>query len=649
MRPADIEFLPVLGRPSISADGSRIVVAVSRPDIAGDDYVDELWMADPRSTGTARPATTGPYDGAPALSPDGLWLAFLRPGPNGRGQIHLMPTDGGEARPITDHALGAGNPVWSPDGSRIAYTARTAAPGRYTGPAGSEAPRRITRLCYVLDGFGYTFDRPRQIQVLDPFTPGAAPLALTDGEHDHGDLAWSPDGTRLAFVSPRHGSAGDDSRNDIWACAVDGSGSWPVTHGGMYLFTPKFSADGASVCFSGSTLDAQNHTHALDTYGLYMTPADGSGVPRRLTDDRFHLSFASQTIWPTSEGVYFGCDHRGEVNLILVPYDGGEPKRVITGERQVNGYTVAETPDGPVIAAAVSSASSAGDLLVVRGDTEQELTSFGAQLRERGGLRPVEPFAATAPDGYELNGWIVRPDGPGPHPVILQIKGGPFTQFGHTLTGPAALDEAQVYAEAGFAVVLGNPRGCSGYGQAHASHVVPDLPRRSAVDLLALLGAALEQPDLDADRVGMMGGSFGGYMAAWMAAHDGHHFRAAIGERGLYAIDSYAASSDDGVDLAVSLYGADRDRWADLSPITHVDAVDIPMMIIQSEEDRHCPPEQAQRLFVELKLRGLPAELLLFPGEGHDMSRSGLPSHRLARFEAVIEWWTRHLSTVSPR
>jgi dipeptidyl aminopeptidase/acylaminoacyl peptidase len=645
MRPTDIEFLPVPGRPTVSADGRRVVVAVSRPDLASDDYVDELWLADAESDGVARPLTTGPSDGAPALSPDGRWLAFLRPGPGGRAQIHLMPATGGPVRVVTDHPLGAGDPVWSPDSRRLGYTARVAAPGRYTGSPDSEAPRRITRLSYFLDGFGYTFDRPRHVHVLDPFILGAAPTRLTDGDHDHGYLTWSPDGTRLAFVSARHTSAGDDARNDIWTCAADGSALAPVTHGGMYVFTPRFSPDGTAVCFSGSLLDARNHSHALDTYGLWMAPADGSGPPRRLTDDRFHLSFASQLIQPAADGVYFASDHRGEVNLVLVPYDGGEPRLALGGARQINGYAVASRHDGDTVAAVVSSATSAGELMTLRAGVAHSWTSFGEQLCARTRLRPMEPFTALAPDGYELHGWVVRPDGPGPHPVILQIKGGPFTQFGYTLTGPAAFDEAQVYAGAGYAVVLGNPRGCSGYGQAHASHVAPDLPRRSAVDLLALLDAALEAPDLDAERVGVMGGSFGGYMTAWLAAHDGKRFRAAIGERGLYAIDSYTATSDDGVEIAIALYGADRERWTDLSPLTHVDAIDIPMLIIQSEQDRHCPPEQAQRLFVELRLRGVPAELLLFPGEGHDMSRSGRPSHRIARFEAVLEWWGRHLGT----
>jgi dipeptidyl aminopeptidase/acylaminoacyl peptidase len=648
MLPTDIDLLPVLGRPTLSTDGRYAVVAVTRPRLDTDDYSSELWLAPTDGSAPARQLTTGPHDGAPALSPDGRHLAFLRPGPNGRAQIHLLPMDGGEPVRVTDQPLGANQPVWSPDSRRLAYTARVPEPGRYlpgTAP-GQEAPRRITSLRYWADGFGFTNDRPRHVFVTDPFadTPKNATSQVTDGRHDHADVSWSPDGELLTFTAGRHATAGDDLRNDIWVCAPDGTGLRSLTNGGLILGTPRFTPDGRQVCFAAELLDANNNAYATSSYGLWSVAADGSAAPVRLTDaEGYHLSFASQMIATAPEGVYFANDHRGEVNLVLVPYDGGEPAPVVTGRRQVNGYATARTPEGPVVVAVISSDTSAGDLVAFRDGAEHVLTAFGEELRERGQLLPMEEFTATTDDGYPLHGWVVRPRGEGPHPVILQIKGGPFTQFGHTLNGPAAFDEAQVYARAGFAVVLGNPRGTSGYGQAHGVHAADDLPRRTAPDLLALLDAALELPGLDGDRVGVMGGSFGGYMSAWMAAHHGDRFRAAIGERGLYAIDSYSASSDDGVNVAIALYGADRDKWAEKSPLTYADRIDIPVLLIQSEEDRHCPMEQAQRMFVALKTRGVPAEMLLFPGEGHDMSRSGLPSHRVARFEAVLEWWQRHL------
>ena len=228
MLPTDIDLLPVLGRPTLSPDGRYAVVEVTRSDLAADDYVTELLIADTTGATPPRRVTQGPYDGAPAFSPDGRFLALLRPGAHDRAQIHLLPMEGGgEAFPVTDHPMGAGQPVWSPDSTRIAYTSRVPLEGRYQGPGDQERPRRITTLVYQLDGFGYTVDRPRQVFVTDPFDTAAPALQLTSGDADHGDLTWSPDGTQLAFVTARHEERGDDSRTDIWAVGADGSGLRP--------------------------------------------------------------------------------------------------------------------------------------------------------------------------------------------------------------------------------------------------------------------------------------------------------------------------------------------------------------------------------------------------------------------------------------
>jgi dipeptidyl aminopeptidase/acylaminoacyl peptidase len=219
------------------------------------------------------------------------------------------------------------------------------------------------------------------------------------------------------------------------------------------------------------------------------------------------------------------------------------------------------------------------------------------------------------------------------------IHGGPFAQYGWHL-----FDEAQVYAGAGYAVLYTNPRGSSGYGQAHGRHIFGDVGERSSVDLMAILeGTLASHPELDGSRMGVLGGSHGGFMTTWIAGHEGDRFKAAISERAVNAIDSFTGSSDIGWFFGSDLYGGTPEDWHRQSPLTYVDDINIPMLIIHSEQDWRCPIEQAQRLYVALRNKGKTAEMLVFPGEGHELSRSGLPSHRIARFEAILDWFDRYV------
>ncbi|MGH3343056.1 MAG: S9 family peptidase [Carbonactinosporaceae bacterium] len=644
MKPTDLALLHALGVPTMSPDARHAVVAASHPDLDEDAYRGALWRVPTDGSAPPRRLTHGWHDSAPQYSPDGRWLAFLRAAQGGKPQVHVMPTDGGEPRRVAEQALGSGPPAWSPDSTRICYVARVPDEGRYGTRDGvtpdREPPRRITTLQFRVDDLGFLIDRRSHVFVVDPFAgdPGSEsqPAQVTSGDYDHDDVAWSPDGALLTFCAARHDERDRDLARDVWVCAPDGSGLCRVSRvsrGGLEASRPRFAPDGAHVLFVAADLGPSGRAFFASQDGVWSAPADGSAEARRLTDpERYHVA-AAAPLEPTADGVLFAGEHRGAVDLLLAPYDGAEPRPVLAGHRQVQGCAAR---DG-VLVATVAEPATAGELIAVRDGAERVLTSFGAELASRG-VHPMAEIDATAPDGHPVHGWVVRPEGHGPHPVLLMIHGGPFAQYGWRL-----FDEAQVCAGAGFAVVLGNPRGSSGYGRAHGRHIVGDVGARSAPDLLALLDAALEAPDLDAGRVGVLGGSYGGYMTTWLAAHT-DRFRAAISERALNVSDSFLGSSDFGWVLVDELFGTDPERQAEQSPLTYAGKIDTPLLIIHSEQDWRCPVEQAQRLYVALKMRGaVETELLLFPGEGHELSRSGLPSHRVARFEAILDWWSRHL------
>jgi dipeptidyl aminopeptidase/acylaminoacyl peptidase len=644
VKPSDLALLRVVGPPTIAPDARHVVAAVTRMDMEADEYRSELWLAGTgESAAEPRKFTEGPRDRSPRYSPDGRWLAFLRSDPaDAPAQLYVMPVGGGEPRRVTDHVLAAGEPTWSPGSDRVAYSSRVPEEGRYQAkrggrPAEKEPPRRITRLRYRLDNVGFTIDRPSHLFVVDPFAPSPSPVQVTSGNFDHQDVAWSPDGQLLAFAAGRHEGSGDDSRADVWVCAADGSGLRPLTAGGLAASGPVFSPDGAAVYFTAVPLSQAGTVIPGSNCGLWSVPTDGSGPARQVTDqERFHRGTEGSPLVPAADGILFANDDRGAVTLLQVPYDGGEPRMLLGGRRVVRGFCAAADS---TIAAVVADPRSAGELVVLRDGQEVQLTSFGPDFAAAVAICPAQEVTATAPDGYPVHGWVVRPAGSGPHPVLLMIHGGPFAQYTWSL-----FDEAQVYAGAGYAVVMGNPRGSSGYGQAHGRYIIGDVGERSAADLIALLDAALAEPGLDSRRVGVLGGSHGGYMTTWLAGRAGDRFRAAVSERAVNAIDSFSGSSDIGFRFARGLYGQDPAGWAAQSPLSYADSISTPVLIIHSEQDWRCPLEQAQRLFVALKLRGSPAELLLFPGEGHELSRSGLPSHRVARFEAILEWFARWLS-----
>jgi dipeptidyl aminopeptidase/acylaminoacyl peptidase len=271
----------------------------------------------------------------------------------------------------------------------------------------------------------------------------------------------------------------------------------------------------------------------------------------------------------------------------------------------------------------------------------QRLTDFSASFRAAAGVLPATETIATSVDGYPVHGWIVKAVNYDPaksNPVMLMIHGGPFASYGSYI-----FDEAQVMAAAGYTVVMCNPRGSAGYGQKHGQAIIGDLGNLDHKDIIAFLDHALATvPGLDADRVGVMGGSYGGYMTAWLLGHE-TRFKGGVVERGYLDPSAFVGSSDIGWFFVKNIHGADTTEWERQSPTTYVDKVVTPTLVIQSEQDLRCPIAQALRYYTELKLRGVDTELLVFPGENHELSRSGRPLHRKARFEHILTWWAKHL------
>ncbi|SDO13629.1 S9 family peptidase [Lentzea jiangxiensis] len=617
MRPEDLQLLTTPG--TVAVSGDLVLVSITKPDLEKNTYRGGLHRVFP--DGTTTPWTHGDRDNAQRISPDGRFVAFLRVSGKSKPQLYVVPVDGGEPRPLTDLPLGAGAPVWSPDSSRIAFVARVPEEGRYgttdDGPE-AEAPRRITRLDYRVDDVGFRLDRRPRLHVV---TLDGEVSEVTDGSFEAADPAWIDDST-LVFAAPRDLGAVETLNADLYTVPVTGgTPSLLVRTAGdaSMPFVAESSLFWLGTEFSGIDAVARNH-------GLWKASLDGSGVVRLTDVETVDVERLSGQPVADATGVLLVVRNRGALELRRIPFDGG-PGEVLAGtEAAVRSFAT----DGSTVVVVVSTPDDIGQVEIVGTGVRTAFPSVDA--------RRVVELNGSASDGYPVHGWLVLPDGDGPHPVVMAVHGGPFMYHSWGF-----FDEAQVYATAGYAVVLPNPRGSAGYGQAHGQAVIGKFGSVDVDDVLSLLDVALAREDVDSERVGVMGGSYGGFMTSWLSAHHGERFRAAWSERAVNAWDSFGGSSDIGYFFADAYCGPDPEAQRAMSPLTYAEKINIPFAVVHSEHDWRCPLEQAQRMFVALKRRGVETEMLIFPGEGHELTRTGQPRHRRQRFDAVLEWWGRYL------
>ncbi|MEU0478826.1 S9 family peptidase [Streptosporangium sp. NPDC006013] len=633
MKASDLGLIQSIGSPSLSPDGGHAVVSVERVDLAADRYYADLWLV-PLDGGPAPSRlTSGELDREPCWSPDGRWLAFTRSVAGSGPQLYLLPAAGGDPRRLTSHPLGVSSPRWAPDSATLAYVARVPEAGRYVAPiaqtAASEPPRRITELRYREDGVGYTIGRRKQIFGVD-LADGAV-SQYTAGDADHEFAAWSPDGTRLAFVAARHADRDTVPARDVFVMSTSDGHVTPVTQTSLRASHPVFSARGDQVYFLGTEIgDRFNETYLNPTSLWVAELTDTGALPaERLTDaETMDLvpTAAGPALAVTDQGVLAMVARRGAVDLVRVEA-GGDVVDVISGPTQVLGYDAV----GGLVVAAVASDTEAGELSCVTPTGVRRLTAFGATLSAAAPVAPMREVAGTAADGHPVHGWILRPLGAGPFPVILAVHGGPHRYFGWRL-----LDQAQACVDAGYVVVMGNPRGSAGYGAEHGRAVRHAFGDVDVQDLMALVDIAVDDFGGDPDRVGVIGASYGGFMAAWLAATS-DRFASAIVDRA--TVDWCDSDIDDDVDYTHLYIGADPETQRIKSPLTFAEDVSIPVLVMVAEQDLRCPPSQGRRFFSALKRAGQHTELLSFPGASHMFHDSGSPRHRELRLDAIIDWF----------
>jgi dipeptidyl aminopeptidase/acylaminoacyl peptidase/CubicO group peptidase (beta-lactamase class C family) len=634
----DLAAFAVPEQPAVSPDGSRIAYVLRSSDLETDRVVRAIWQVGTRD-GEPRRLTRGPSDTAPAWSPDGGRIAFLR-AEDGPAQLWLLPADGGEAEQLTTLPLGAGAPMWSPDGARIAFAARV----DLRGPGAAEdAPTAVDRLDYRADGVGLFRTRRIHLHVLDPETCECR--QVTDGNWDAGVPSWSPDSTRLAFSAAIGPDADLGDSAPVHVLDVTDPAARPVVAGlaGGLGRTVGWTPDGANLLVIGTAGAPGGHNGLLRVPLGGGEPADlAAPLDRNVLAGGPALPGATPQFAADGRTVLFSVRDRGCAHLYAVDVGGGTPRPVLDGAgRFVAGLSVA----GDSAATVLHTPTSLGEILVL------DLATGAETVRTSHGDPDVEVYVRaerefTISDGTVVQGWLLRdPATTGPGPLLLDIHGGP-----HNATNGAA-DDWHLYQQElvarGWTVLTLNPRRSDGYGAAFFTAGYGAWGEADANDLLEPIDRLVADGIADPARLAVTGYSYGGFMTCYLTSrHD--RFAAAVGGGVVTDLTSMAGTSDLGHFLSEYETGGrpweHPDRYAAQSPLARVDRVRTPTLLLHGEADLRCAVGQAQQWHTALRERGVPTELVLYPGGSHLFPLDGRPSHRIDLNRRVVDWLRQHVT-----
>jgi dipeptidyl aminopeptidase/acylaminoacyl peptidase len=669
LAPEDLYALTLVEGPRIAPDGTRIAYVQTSIDRESYEYRRSIWVA-PFEGGKPRQFTAGPKDSAPRWSPDGRMLAFLRaPGGEvkpadkaerdkgkGKPQIWVIATEGGEARQVTFLRNGAGAPEWSPDGATLLFSTQVGGEDDQEAVdaelQGKHVPRvwTIDQLWHRLDSTGFIYEKRSHLYTVP--AAGGEPRQLTDGDWNDGDPAWSADGTRIAFVSDRTEDRWRFPAASVWVMDAAGGEPRRLTDEALGCSAPAWSPDGTSIAFLAAP--RRRFTGHTDLY--VVSVAAGGSDQRSLTEDFIaccddrciddlrdhvgpHLAWAAD-----GSRIFFLATARGTAHVYAAaPQGGGQPGSVTTGNVHVYGFSPDKT--GERLALAISDPAVPGDLYSQAGSGEpQRLTAVNEKLLGEVELAGMEEIGFTGANEWALQGWVMRPTRAAPGervPAVLEIHGGPAYMYGYSF-----FLEFQLLAAQGYAVVFSNPRGSVGYGRDFTHAIIGDWGGKDYADVMAGLDAALARGGLDETRLGVAGGSYGGYMTNWIVGHT-DRFRAAVTMRCVANIATMFGTSDIGWDLAVDELGAtpweDLDKLMRHSPITYVANIHTPLLILHSDNDLRCPIGEGEQMFTALKYLGRETKMVRFEGQSHGLSRGGHPRTRVLRLGEIQSWFGHYL------
>ena len=638
--------------PSLSPDGSRLAFTRSHVDTESMETRSQIMLMDMASGGSA-PFTSGESDSSPRFSPDGRHLAFVRPDSDGKSQIWIMPTGGGEARKLTDVAGGITDIAWSPDSGALAFVSDVD-PDRVPDDHDPKKGPRVSvvrRIRYRSDGLGWRGEAFRHVFVVD--RESGETRQLTGGEGDDSAPSWSPDGTSIAFVADRRTDRETATHSDVYVVPAGGGDPASECGAGIELRSQGLSSV-ASLCWSpdGDSIAVVGSDDDIVGAGWqsWLFVIEPGRAPRKLTDDSISpaggyapLVPAPEMRWTNDGCISFIADARGESAIYQADAGTGDLRKIMGGGlmSQVSFDAAANTAVALTVAP-----DSAGDLHSVdmRSGAAAQLTDFNREYFEEHPPARLEKFSHSR-GGFEIESRVLLPPDFDPelrYPLVLDIHGGPHGVFSDSFS-----PQQQVLATAEYIVLAVNPRGSSTYGTDFMTAVLGDWGGEDYLDIMSAVDLVCERDYVDESRLGITGYSYGGFMSSWIIGHD-TRFKAAVVGAPCINLSSMYGTSDIGVRFGEVQWGGKRwdalDAFLEHSPLTYAPNVETPALLMHGEADHRCPIEQSEQYFVTLKRLGKEVEFVRFPGSSHGFVRTGHPKLREEYLARLLGWMNKHIA-----
>lgn len=643
--PEDYFSFQFVSDPQFSSDGASIAYELTTVDSKKNRRDSSIWLVP--ADGSASPrrlSAEGFSSHAPRWSPDGKTLAILSTRTSDsssseppKAQIYLLRMiGGGEGVALTKLNNGVENYQWSPDGSRIVVVSAS-------GPLDKVAPadrksdvRHYTHIQFNYNDTGWYDDKRQHLWVVNVASGDAK--QITDGQDwNDADPQWSPDGTRIAFVSDRTGKLFDEGRNtDVWTVPAGGGSLTRISDHDFADESPRWSADGKRILFTGKTAYHQ-------FFKLYVAASSGSSPSEKVLGNLDLIPM--ELHWPRADEIFFVALAKGESQIFRGNLSSQVVSPLTNGPRGVRGLAVNEKTGK--MAYLANDFQHLDDLYVsnLDGMGEQKLTHLNTILWSELELQPVERQPYKGADGWTVDGFFVRPLGWQPgrkYPMVLVIHGGPRDMF-----GVYWYHEMQVYAAKGWAVFFCNPRGSLGYGEEFERGEINNWGVMDYQDIMSGVDAVLKQnPWIDPSLMGVTGGSYGGFMTNWIISHT-DRFKAAVTLRATSNFISVDGTRD-------GAYGHEEyfkgdifqafDQYWEASPLKHARNVHTPTLILHSDMDLRMPLEQGEQWFRALQHYGVPSEFVIFPRENHNLTRTGEPKHLVESLNWQLYWFDRYLN-----